>query len=138
MPNMVTLLIMGLALAGLAWFARSCTYSYQCRTKAASLVKLRRSNRYRGVTIRNGKCKAARRLSGKFYMLEDVPDLPVEGCKALRCSCVYTGLNNRRYRARREGADPRTVIRFEDDHSERREQKDRRQSNRVKWQDPSD
>ena len=138
MPEISTLLFIGIGLAGLAWFAWTCTASYQSRVKAASLEKLRRSNRYRGITIRNGSCKAVRRFTGKFYALEDVPDLPVEGCRALRCSCVYTGLNNRRYKERREGVDPRTVIRFEADHDDRREQRDRRKSNRVKWQDPVD
>ena len=138
MPDIVTLLIYGIPLAGLAWFAWTCTRPYQRRKKAASLEKLRRSKRYRGITIRNGNCKAVRRLTGRFYTLEEVPELPVEGCRALRCTCVYAGLNNRRYNDRREGVDPRSAVRFETDHPERREQKDRRKSNRIKWQDPVD
>jgi len=138
MPDIVTLLILGIPLAGLAWFAWSCTGTYQRRKKAASLEKLRHSKRYRGITIRNGNCKAVRRFTGSFYELENVPELPVEGCRALRCSCVYAGLNNRRSQERRQGADPRTAVRFEADHSERREQRDRRKSNRVKWHDTID
>ena len=132
MPDIATLIFIGIGLAGLAWFAWTCTTSYQIRVKAATLEKLRRSNRYRGITIRKGSCKAVRRFTGKFYTLEDVPALPVEGCRALRCSCVYTGLNNRRYKERRESIDPRSTVRFEADHTERREQRDRRKSNRIK------
>ncbi len=133
MPDIVTLLILGIPLAGMAWFAWTCTGPYQHRKKAAILEKLRRSKRYRGITIRNGNCKAVRRFTGSFYELENVPELPVKGCRALRCSCVYAGLNNRRYQERRQAADPRSTVRFEADHTERREQKDRRKSNRIKW-----
>jgi hypothetical protein len=138
MTDIVTLMIFGIPLAGLAWFAWTCTGPYQRRKKTASLEKLRLSKRYRGITIRNGNCKAVRRITGRFFTLEDVPDLPVEGCRALRCSCVYAGLNNRRYKDRREGVDPRSGIRFDIEHPERREQTDRRKSNRIKWQDPVD
>jgi len=138
MPDIVTLLIFGIPVAGLAWFAWTCTGSYQRRRKSATLEKLRHSNRYRGITIRNGHCPAVRRFTGSFYSFEDVPELPVEGCKALRCTCVYAGLNTRRYQERRSRHDPRSAVRFDPDHPERRQQKDRRKSSRIKWQDPAD
>ena len=138
MHDIVTLLIVGIPLAGLAWFAWTCTGSYQRRRKSATLEKLRSSNRYRGITIRNGRCPAVRRLIGSFYSFEDVPKLPVKGCKVLRCTCVYAGLNTRRYQDRRTEYDPRSTVRLDPDHPDRREQKNRRKSSRIKWQDPAD
>ena len=138
MHDLVTLLIFGIPVAGLAWFAWTCTGSYQRRRKLAALEKLRDSNRYRGITIRNGRCPAVRRFTGSFYNFEDAPDLPVEGCKALRCTCVYAGLNTRRYQERRNGNDPRSEVRFDPDNPDRRQQRERRKSSRIKWQDPAD
>ena len=138
MPDIITLLILALPVAGLAWFAWTCTTAYQRRKKIDSLEKLRLSKRYRGITIRNGNCAAVRRVTGRFFTLDKVPELPVKGCKALRCSCVYAGLNNRRYQDRRGEADPRSAVRFEEEHSDRREPKDRRKSGNINWQDPAD
>jgi len=106
--------------------------------KSALLEKLRNSKRYRGITIRNGNCQAVCRFTGVFYHFEEVPELPVEGCKALRCNCVYVGINNRRYQARRSGSGPRLSVRYEPDHPDRRQKKDRRKNNNIKWQDPAD
>ena len=134
MPDIiVTLLIAVTSVVGLAWYARTLTGSYQRSRKSALLEKLRISNSYRGITIRNGNCPAVRRFTGSFYRFEEAPELPVEGCKALRCSCVYAGLNNRRYQARRNASDLRSAVRFESDHPDRRQEKDRRKSNNVKW-----
>ena len=126
MPDIYTLLIIATIVAGLAWYAWTLTASYQRSRKAALLVKLRSSNRYRGITIRNGNCPAVRRCAGSFYNFENAPELPVKGCKKLRCTCVYAGLNNRRYRERRSDDDLRSSVRFGTENSERREQEDRR------------
>ena len=134
MPDfIVTVLIVLTPVAGLAWYVWTLTGTYQRRKKSALLEKLRNSNRYRGITIRNGRCAAVHHFTGRFYRFDDAPKLPVKGCKVLRCSCVYAGLNNRRYIERRIGNDPRSVVRFESDHPERRQEKDRRKSNNVKW-----
>jgi hypothetical protein len=139
MPDItVTLLIIVTPLAGLAWYAWTLSGACQRRKKSALLEKLRSSNRFRGITIRNGKCTAVRHFTGNFYHFSEAPALPVEGCKALRCSCVYAGLNNRRYQSRRGGRDHRSAIRLEADHPDRRERKDRRKGNNIKWQDPAD
>ena len=136
--DIVTLLILALPVAGLAWFAWTCTKPYQRRKKIDALKRLRLSKRYRGITIRNGNCAAVRHLTGNFFSLDKVPELPVKGCKALRCSCIYAGLNNRRYEDRRDTHDPRSVVRFEADHSDRRESRERRKSGHINWQDPGD
>jgi len=135
--DFVTLLIFTIPVAGLTWFAWTCTGPYQRRKKSATLEKLRRSNRYCGITIHNRNCPAARRVTGRYYSFEEVPELPLAGCKALRCTCVYAGLNTRRYQERRSRHDPRSAVRFDPDHPDRRQRKDRRKSNRIKWQDPA-
>jgi hypothetical protein len=135
MPDILSLLIIATTVAGLGWYAWTLTGSYQRSRKSALLEKLRSSNRYRGITIRNGNCPAVRHLTGNFYRFEDAPELPVEGCKKLRCSCVYAGINNRRYEESRTGKDLRSEVRFEADSSERRQENDRRKDNNIKWQD---
>ena len=135
MPDISTLLLFATTLAGLAWYAWTLTASYQHSRKAALLEKLHSSNRYRGITIRNGNCPAVHDFTGNFYRFEDAPELPVEGCKKLRCTCVYAGVNNRRNEERRSGDDLRSSVRFETEHSERRQQKDRRKDNKIKWRD---
>ncbi len=139
MPDItVTLLIIVTPVAALAWYAWTLSGSCQRRKKSALLEKLRNSNRFRGITIRNGKCTAVLHFTGSFYSFEEAPALPVEGCKALRCSCVYAGVNNRRYQARRNGRNHRSAVRLETDNPDRRQGKDRRKSNNIKWQDPAD
>ena len=136
MPDIISLLIIATPVAGLAWYAWTLTGAYQRSRKAALLEKLRSSKRYRGITIRNGNCPAVRRYTGSFYYFEDAPELPVKGCKKLRCTCIYAGLNNRRHKERRTEKDLRSSVRLEEDNSNRRQKNDRRKSNKVKWQDP--
>jgi hypothetical protein len=135
MLDISTLLIIATTVAGLAWYAWTLTTSYQRSRKSALLEKLRSSNRYRGITIRNGNCPTVHDFTGNFYRFEDAPVLPVEGCKKLRCTCVYAGVNNRRSSERRSKDDHRTSIRFETERSDRRQQQDRRKDNNIKWRD---
>ncbi len=136
MPDIVSLLIIATPVAGLAWYAWTLTGAYQRSRKAALLEKLRSSKRYRGITIRNGNCPAVRRYTGSFYYFEDAPELPVKGCKKLRCTCIYAGLNNRRHKERRSEKDLRSSVRLEEDNSDRRQKNERRKISNVKWQDP--
>lgn len=102
--------------------------------KAGSLKKLRDSGNYWGVTLQNGKCAAVRRCLGRQYRFEEAPALPVSGCKALRCSCTYRGLPERRKRQRRVLRDRREAVRFDSDHPERRSNGERRRGH-VRWRD---
>jgi len=135
MLDISTLLIIAVFMAGLAWYAWTLTASYQRSRKSALLEKLRSSNRYRGISIRNGGCPAVQQITGSFYRFDDAPGLPVEGCKKLRCTCVYTGINNRRNNERRSNEDLRSSVRFDTESSERRQRKDRRKDNNIKWKD---
>ena len=135
MPDISTLLIIAASVAGLGWYAWTLTASYQHSRKSALLEKLRSSNRYRVVTIRNAGCPAVQQLTGNLYRFEEAPELPVEGCKKLRCTCVYTGINNRRSRERRGRDELRTSVRFDVEPSNRRQKQDRRKNNNIKWRD---
>ena len=135
MPDILSLLIIATTVAGLGWYAWTLTGSYQRSRKSALLEKLRSSNRYRGITIRNGNCPAVQDVTGNFYRFKDAPELPVEGCRKLRCTCVYAGINNRRDKERRSNDDLRSSVRFDTESSDRRQQKDRRKDNNIKWRD---
>ena len=78
-----------------------------------------------------------RRFTGSYYSIENAPELPVAGCKALRCTCIYAGLNNRRIRERRSGPDPRAAVRLDPGNPDRRQLKDRRKDSRIRWRDPA-
>jgi hypothetical protein len=134
MPEFNTLLIALSAIAvatGLAWPRLRNRQSRKDRL----LQQLRQSKRYWGVTIRNGKCAAVRKLAGKKYPLDAAPSLPVEGCRSLHCTCSYTGLLERRRRKRRSGLDRRLVLRFGDQHADRRSPVERRRRFYNLWDD---
>lgn len=59
---------------------------------------------YRCVSISpQGKaCAVARRLDGLRFLADKAPRLPLPGCAAERCSCVYAHYDDRRYHARRD------------------------------------
>jgi hypothetical protein len=101
------------------------------------LARLRREGRYRGVTIRPGKCVAARKYSGQIFSFDNAPRLPLPGCSERRCTCRYQGVLEHRRRVRRMEHDRREDIRFETDHNDRRGPRDRRRGS-VRWLDPND
>lgn len=100
----------------------------QGNKKSKSLVRLRSSGQYWGVTIRKGNCSASRRMCGRGFRLAEAPSLPMPGCRALRCACSYTGLRERRKKARRSNQDRRAELRLGSAQPERRQQRDRRGS----------
>jgi hypothetical protein len=124
--NSLPLLAM-LATAAFLWKMRP---SKGCKTPgnshAASLQKLRSSGAYWGVTIKPGKCAAAQQFGGKKFPLDNVPIIPLAGCKAWRCTCVYVGLRERRKLERRRVHDRRDAVRFDAAHPDRRTRKNRR------------
>jgi hypothetical protein len=134
MPEVDTLLIAITAFAAVTGLAWPRFRGRQSR-KDRLLQQLRQSKRYWGVTIRNGKCAAARRLAGSKFPLDEAPRLPVEGCRSLHCTCSYTGLVERRRRKRRSGLDRRLVVRFNALHPDRRLTGERRRRFYNRWGD---
>jgi hypothetical protein len=125
MPEINTLLIIATACAVALILAWSRLGNRQHR-KVRLLQQLRQSKRYWGVTIRNGKCAAARKLAGQKFALNVAPSLPLADCRSLHCTCRYTGLVERRKRKRRTGQDRRLLLRFNGQQADRRSLVERR------------
>lgn len=72
--------------------------------KQATNKRAKEKSRYRGVeVIANGKdcCEAVREISGKRFLSEEVPKLPLIGCDATECRCSYELFEDRRTDLRR-------------------------------------
>jgi hypothetical protein len=76
----------------------------ESRTRSASVyeasthrkaVKSMANGRYRAVSC-SGNCPAVRNLVGKRFLEREAPTLPVPGCTASRCDCIYTHHDDRR------------------------------------------
>lgn len=106
------------------------------RSKPKNLAKLRHTGNYWGVTIKCGKCSAIQYTSGRKFTFDEAPILPVVGCKALRCSCRYQGLHERRKKQRRRANDRRETVRFDAQHPERRSGRERRRGH-ASWSSPN-
>ena len=102
------------------------------QSKSKSLARLRRTGNYWGVTIKRGKCSAIQYTTGRKFAFDEAPVLPVTGCKALRCSCSYQGLLERRKKQRRKSSDRRETVRFDAQHPERRSGRERRRGH-ANW-----
>ena len=98
--------------------------------KALELEKLRQNKLFWGVEIKQAGCAMGRSLSDMEFEFNDAPSLPLEGCTAAMCSCVYIGLKERRKQQRRQH-ERRTSLRFEPDKIDRRSNKERRRG--EKW-----
>jgi len=98
------------------------------RTKRDELNKLRANKHFWGVEIHQPGCAEATKLTGKQFPIQSAPELPVEGCGAAQCSCIYIGVKDRRTLRRRLSHERRDELRFEPEKSDRRSHKDRRKS----------
>lgn len=61
-------------------------------------------SRYRGVEVipdGSGCCAAAREITGKRFLSDEVPELPLKGCDRAVCNCRYELFADRR-RSHRE------------------------------------
>ena len=105
--------------------------------KSAELKKLRHSGSYWGVRIQPGKCAAIRPFTGRRFTFEEAPDLPLPGCTAWHCSCIYIGVPERRRDERRIQNDRRDLVRLDENHVERRSFRGRRRGHKA-WKDPAD
>ena len=59
--------------------------------------------RFHAVSIHylEGACSAAKMLSGKRFLAEDAPKLPLPGCDTSECRCRFTHYEDRRTAAER-------------------------------------
>jgi hypothetical protein len=90
--------------------------------------KMPTANRFAAVEIRprgNG-CAAARALEGKRFLPEQAPALPLTGCTAAKCSCIFAKLTDRRTEERRLEHGGLSASLFQSD--DRREKRDRRRT----------
>ena len=64
---------------------------------------LREVHPYHCVSINSpsNACVVAKRLHGLRFLAQEAPRLPLPGCSALNCSCVYAHYDDRRHHARR-------------------------------------
>ena len=83
----------------------------------------------------NCACENARKFADKIFVLGNAPQLPFKGCMQADCRCRYQPITNRRTKGeQRKNASRREQIRF-DMKDDRRQGKDRRQTNNV-WKTP--
>jgi len=147
MLKIITLLLIIGVIAGLVWLLRAQRTPKRKTTlavtspgpadpdrgsnmKALELEKLRQNKLFWGVEIKQAGCAMGRTLAGAEFEFDEAPDLPLEGCTASMCSCVYIGLKEKRKHQRRQH-ERRTDLRFEPDKSDRRSHKERRRG--EKW-----
>ena len=64
-------------------------------TSHHKVVKAASNSRYKAVSC-IGQCPAIKGLQGKRFLHREAPTLPVPGCTASRCDCVYTHHDDRR------------------------------------------
>ncbi len=103
------------------------------------LERLYQDNRFWGVRIEHGgegnACEAVLAHDQRCYDFKEAPPLPLPDCQALRCSCRYIGVEDRRLSPpRRQTHDRRDKIRYEPTREARRSQPDRRKLNKS-WTD---
>ena len=143
---LILLLIVGIV-AGLFWLLRvrspkrrqAGKYSPDSskgtgKHQSVGIAKLRENELFWGVSIGQAGCEAASKLIGKQFTFDNAPQLPVEGCSATSCTCIFKGLTNKRTEHRRTHDERRDTVRFDKSSSDRRSRKDRRSGN---WDDHS-
>ena len=98
--------------------------------RPGGIEKLKCNALFWGVQMDQPGCEAARAILDKQYTFDEAPEMPLEGCDAPTCTCLFRGLLDKRKIHRRAGADRRTEIRFDENgKSDRRSRKDRRRGN---------
>ena len=131
------LLIILAVIAGIVWLLRSSRRRKpHTRTPpppqiirygpAGQLETLRQNRNYWGVEIQSGICEASKALAGRRFPFDETPSLPIADCAANFCTCSYVGLWERRKWHRRAQPDRRKMIRYTQDHPDRRCHRERR------------
>ena len=87
---------------------------------------------YRCVSIRVGRngCEVAQEFRGKRFLPDEAPTLPLPGCTAGHCDCVYRRHRDRRSHARRNPFDLRTASWSSQAEDRRRPRRGRREEDR--------
>lgn len=78
-----------------------------------------------------GACSMARQQAGRSFPEDEMPRLPLPGCRARSCNCRFQKIPGRRRGQRREQSDRRETIRFEESGDRRRG--DRRKDSADPW-----
>ena len=120
MISIATLVAIGvLAAVAYWWSRRSLSRRVPSRTTRAA-------DRFAAVEIRRrgGACEVARALAGRRFLANQVPALPLAGCKNKRCDCRFAKLSDRRTDDRRWGHDGLSAAMF--NTAQRRKIADRR------------
>ncbi|TDG12907.1 hypothetical protein E2F43_15235 [Seongchinamella unica] len=102
---MIETFVLAAALAaGIVLFLRLFAHKRQPRVRSAPVyqasshykqVKPAARSQYRAVSC-SGPCPAVRNLDGKRFLEREAPSLPLPGCTAARCDCVYVHHEDRR------------------------------------------
>lgn len=97
---------------------------------ASQLDKMREGRLFWGVSLQNPGCDASMELFEQELPLADAPNLPLDGCDAMQCSCSWKGLTEQRHTTRRTHHDRRDNVRFDEqeDKIDRRSHKERRKT----------
>ena len=104
--------------------------------RPGGIDKLKNNPDFWGVQIGQAGCQAARDIMDNSYPMDEAPVLPLDGCDAAMCTCIFKGLPNHRKMHRRTHESRRSEHRFEEGKSaDRRSRKDRRRGNN--WDDRS-
>ncbi|WP_275097538.1 hypothetical protein [Sedimenticola hydrogenitrophicus] len=94
--------------------------------RKAELAKIRHYDRFILLRIARCGCKTAINHMDQVYPIDQPPQLPLPGCTAPECHCVYEGIVDRRAaKSRRFRAERRKSHRAED-QDERRKNHGRR------------
>lgn len=103
---------------------------------AARLHHLRTA--FHGVSIqaRDEGCAAAQRLKGVRFLAYEAPGLPLPGCGARECTCVYAHFDDRRHHNRRDPYLNKVYMTPEDMVERRRAPRGRREADRT-WPQPT-
>lgn len=100
---MYALLILAIAIAGLAYFFWRRHAKQQAQASLAQAHARREKNRFHCVEIRSrgGACAQVKQHAGIRYLSAEAPRLPLDGCFSARCDCRYVHHNDRRRDDRR-------------------------------------
>ncbi|MGB5474891.1 MAG: hypothetical protein WBQ78_15630, partial [Gammaproteobacteria bacterium] len=111
-----------LAVAGAVWltyYKQPATARHKRRPPASSaparpggIDKLQGNDLFWGVELTQAGCESAHIMLGKQFTFDAAPELPLQGCSSVACTCQFRGLKERRSRSRRSHPDRRELLRY--------------------------
>ncbi len=130
-----------LAVAGAVWltyYKQPATARHKRRPPASSaparpggIDKLQGNDLFWGVELTQAGCESAHIMLGKQFTFDAAPELPLQGCSSVACTCQFRGLKERRSRSRRSHPDRRELLRYDVEKPDRRSRASRRRAD--KW-----